>query len=99
VTVSTLEALYRTYERLTDLHVALAHLRVKTTHAAQDKQAVLNRLQTAREAVRRMTLTGRVDQATLQGIYQGVVGLTFRWEGPSVQAAISSLRTALCRSR
>jgi len=99
VTVSTLEALYRAYERLTDLHVGIAHLRVKTADATQEKRAVLNRLQAAREAVRGMTLTGRVDQATLQGIYQGVVGLTFRWKGPSVQAAISSLRTALCRSR
>jgi hypothetical protein len=99
VTVSTLEALYRAYECLTDLYVAIAHLRVKTTRVAQDKQAVLNRLRAAREAVRCMTLTARVDLPTLQGIYQGVVGLTFRWKGPSIQAAIRSLRTAICRSR
>lgn len=100
VTVSMLEPLYRAYEQLTVLQARCAGLRAQTADLWQDKHAMLGRLKAYREAMRAMIRSAHADLEALEAIYEELVRFHLRWPNwPPLQAAISSLRAALCRYR
>jgi len=79
VAVSKLEPLYRAYERLTELSASLGDMRATRPQGAQQLWEIQQWLRMARENVRTMIETARADLDELQAIYQGVVGLRFRY--------------------